>query len=95
MLGRRNQHALPHQAGGVADFGYLLIAGRNREVLQVGSKEDNAGRGRSRYDSNSHGDARMQADAGSFYWSLDRRFVAQWCLRYYSLSNLSSIGVTL
>ena len=39
MLGRGDQNALPHQAGGVADARHVLITGGNAEVLKIGAFE--------------------------------------------------------
>jgi hypothetical protein len=43
MLGCGNQYALPHQTGRITDLGYLLVAGWNREMLQVCSEEHDPG----------------------------------------------------
>ncbi len=43
MLGRRNQYALTHQAGGVTDFGDIATGGGNFKVVEVGATEDDAG----------------------------------------------------
>ena len=47
MLGGGDQHALAHQAGGVADFGHIAADGGNFEVVEVGAAEDDAGASRS------------------------------------------------
>ena len=50
MLGGRDQHALLHQAGGVADAGYVAPAGFDFETVQVGATENDPGPGGRRED---------------------------------------------
>ena len=45
MFGGGDQHALAHQAGGVADLGHVASGRGNLEVVQVGAAEDDAGTG--------------------------------------------------
>src|SRR5258708_7474942 len=47
MLGGRDQHALAHQAGGVADLLHVAPTSGDGETLQVGTDEDDAGGRRS------------------------------------------------
>lgn len=46
MLGRRDQNALPHQAGGVAHLGDIAAVGWNFEVVQVRAPEHDPGTSR-------------------------------------------------
>jgi len=48
VLGGLNKNALPHEAGGIADFGYVAASGWNFKIIQVGPAKDNAGTGWSR-----------------------------------------------
>src|SRR5208282_601452 len=45
VLGGGDQNALFHQAGGIADAGYVAAAGFKFEVIEVGAAEDYAGAG--------------------------------------------------
>ena len=45
MLGGGDEHALAHEAGGVADLGDVAADGGNFEVVEVGAAEDDAGTG--------------------------------------------------
>ena len=45
MLGGGDEHALAHEAGGVADLGDVAADGGNFEVVEVGAAEDDAGAG--------------------------------------------------
>ena len=43
VLGGGDQDALPHQAGGIADARHVAPTGGDREVVQVGAQENDAG----------------------------------------------------
>ena len=43
VLGGRDEHALFHQAGGVADLGDIAADGLDLEAVEVGAAEDDAG----------------------------------------------------
>ena len=45
VLGGGDEHALAHEAGGVADFGDVAADGGNLEVVEVCAAEDDAGAG--------------------------------------------------
>ena len=77
MFGGGNQHALPHQAGGITDARDVPPTGRYGEVIQVGADEDNAGRRGSGSDANFHRHAAVQANAGDLDRALDRGFKPQ------------------
>src|SRR5579862_5252741 len=42
VFGRRNEHALAHEAGGVAELGDIAPGGRDLEVIKIGAAKDNA-----------------------------------------------------
>ena len=46
MLGGGDEHALTHDAGGVADLGDISAGRRNLVVVQIGAAEDHAGASR-------------------------------------------------
>ena len=74
MLGGGDQHALAHEAGGVADLGHVAADGGNLKVVQIGAAEDDArpgGRGQQ-----AHGDRRagVQPDPGEFQGRGNRLF---------------------
>ena len=56
MFGGGDEHALAHEAGGVADFGDVAADGGDFEVVEVGAAEDDAGTGRR--GQQTHGDRR-------------------------------------
>ena len=74
MLGGGDQHALAHQAGGVADFGHIAANGGNFKVVQVRAAEDNARSGRR--GQKAHGDRRsgMQPHPAELQGRGDRLF---------------------
>src|ERR1035441_2719 len=45
MLSGRDEHALFHQTGGVADAGDVASTGFNGKTVEVGAVKDNAGSG--------------------------------------------------
>src|SRR5579862_47946 len=77
MLGGRDQHALTHQAGGVAYARHMPPACRDREAVQIGALENNAGRNRCRENSDGNWNTAMQADTRGRYGALDGRLKSQ------------------
>ena len=77
MFSGRDQNALPHQAGGVADPRYIAPTGWDREVVQVRAQEYDAGRYRSGQDSNRDGNSTVQSDSTSLGGALNRRLKTQ------------------
>ena len=65
MLGGRNQDALFHQAGGIADTGYVATAGFDGESIEISAVEDDAGAGRCRKDSEIDGSSAVEAHSGA------------------------------
>ena len=64
VLGGGDEHALAHEAGGVADLGDVAAGGGDFEVVEVGAAEENAaaaGRGQQPH---LDGSSAVQADAG-------------------------------
>ena len=66
VLGGGDQHALAHQAGGVADARHVPPTGGDREVVQIGAHEDDAGGGGSGKDPDVYGNAAVKPDAAGF-----------------------------
>ena len=77
MLGRRNEHAFFHQAGGVADAGDVAADGLNRKAVKVNPMEyDARTRGR-RQDSQMDRSAAVQADSGALHCPTNCLLVSQ------------------
>ena len=65
VLGGRDQDALFHQAGGVADAGDVAAAGFDGEAIEIGAMEDDARAGGSGQDSEVDGSSAVEADSGA------------------------------
>ena len=65
MFGGRDEDALFHQAGGVADAGDVAAAGFDSEGVEVGAMENNSSAGGSGEDSEVDGSAAVEADSGA------------------------------
>jgi len=67
VLGGGDENALFHQAGGIADAGYIATDGLYLKTIQVDAAKDYACGGRGR--KNSHADRRttMQSDSTAFH----------------------------
>ena len=94
VLGGGDEHALPHQASGVADAGHVAPKGRNGEIIEIGSEEDNA-RGRRRgKNSNRDGDAAVKSDPLGLYWPLNSCLKPQcgflWVVRLFRFARYQS-----
>lgn len=63
MLSRRDEYALPHQAGGIAYFGDIASRCRNLKIVEVRAAEDDARTGWSRKQPHQDRGAAMQANA--------------------------------
>ena len=74
VFGGGDEHALAHEAGGVADLGDVAADGGDFEVVEVGAAEDDAGAGGR--GQKPHGDrsAGMKADPGELQGLGDRLF---------------------
>ena len=77
VFGGRDQDALAHQAGGVADLLYVAPACGDREAFEVGTDENDAGRGRGGEDTDADWNARMKSYPDRFDWTLNRSFESQ------------------
>src|SRR5262249_7827822 len=77
MLCGGDQHALPHQAGRVADLLHVAPACGNAEPVEVGSDEHDPRGRRSRKNTNFDRNARMKPNPGRFYWTLNGGLKAQ------------------
>ena len=77
MFGGGDQHALAHQAGGVADAGDVAPAGGDGEIVEIGAAENDSGAGGAGVSRMLTGTPLMQADAGGFDGSLESGFKAQ------------------
>src|SRR5438445_11743551 len=85
MLGSREQHALLHQAGGVADAGHVAATGFDPKVVKVGAAEDNSGICRSGYQLEVTKNTSVKADAFGAYRVLNRGLnhrVKKWISTY-------------
>ncbi len=63
MFGRGEKDALLHQAGGIADAGYVATAGLDGKIVQIGTTKDDARVGRGRKESNMAKNSGVKADA--------------------------------
>jgi hypothetical protein len=77
MFRSRDQHALAHQAGGVAHLLNVPPTSGDREAVEIGADKYDAGGRRSRKDSDPDRHAGMEAYADCFDGPLDRSFEAQ------------------
>ena len=66
-----DEHALTHEAGGVADAGDVATGGGDLKVVEVGAAEDDAGAGGSGDKSHADGSAGVESDAGELNRLLD------------------------
>ena len=66
MLGGRDEHALAHQAGGVADPGNVFAVGGNAKPIEVGAAEQNTNRRASRANPHGGGQTAVQPHAAEF-----------------------------
>jgi len=63
MLSRRNQHALLHETGGIADAGNIAAAGFNGKAVEIGTAENDPRACGSGQDFQIDGSAAMQTNA--------------------------------
>lgn len=63
MLGGRDEHALAHQTGGIADLGDVAAYGGDFEVFQIGATKDNPGAARRGQKAHADLDAGVQANS--------------------------------
>ena len=63
VLGGGDQHALAHQAGGIADLLHVAPTGGDGEAFKIGADENDTGGGRGREDANADRNAGMEADS--------------------------------
>src|ERR1700722_10322184 len=104
MLGRRNQHAFFHQAGGVADAGDVAAGGLDPKTVQVDAAKHNARTGGGGQNPQMDRGAAVQTYTGTFrrptncllvfqssgsYLLLDEEIIA-WC-RKYGCGNLATV----
>lgn len=64
VFGGLNQHALAHQAGGVAHLGHIASNGGNLEVVEVGAAKQDAASGGRGQQAHRDGRSAMQSNAG-------------------------------
>ncbi len=71
VLGGRNQHALLHQAGGVADAGHVADVRLDFEIVEIHAAENDPRIRRRRHEAQVALDRGVQADAFDFDRALD------------------------
>lgn len=67
MLGSGEQHALLHEAGGVADTGDVVAMGFNGEIVEVNAAEDDTRIGRSGLEAELGVNASVETHTLGFY----------------------------
>jgi hypothetical protein len=77
VFGGGDQHALLHQAGGVADFGYIAADGLYLEAIQIDPAEDDAASSTGGADAQADWRSAMQADAIALDRPSDCAFIYQ------------------
>src|SRR6516165_241465 len=89
MLGRKNQHALTHEARGVTDFGDVCRVRGDLEVIEVRTSEDHTCIGRRRHKAHARVYGRVKTDAVDLDRALDRKLITHFeeCLSYEALSG--------
>ncbi len=63
VLGGGDEHALAHEAGGVADLGHVAAGGGNLEVVEIGAAKDDARAARRRQQAHGYRRAGVQSHA--------------------------------
>ena len=63
MLGGGDQHALPHETGGIAYFGHIASVGGNLKVVQISAAEDDSRAGRRWQQAQRHRRAGVQTNS--------------------------------
>jgi hypothetical protein len=71
VLGGGEQHALLHEAGGVADASDIVAMGFDGEIIEVDTTEDNSGVRRSGLKPELRVDARVEAHTFDFHGAMD------------------------
>ena len=74
MFGGGDQNTLIHQTGGIADTRDVIPRGRDGEIVQIRTAEDNARTRWRRCEANAHIHAVMQAHALNGHRALDGGF---------------------
>ena len=77
VLGGGDEHALLHQAGGVADAGYVASTGFDGEAVKVGAVEYDSSSGWRGENSQADWGATVQTDSGAGYRSTNCLLVGQ------------------
>jgi hypothetical protein len=71
MLGGREQDALPHQAGGVADAGNIVAMSLNRKIVKIHTAKDDTTVRRGGEETQVGIDSGVKANAFDFHWAVD------------------------
>jgi hypothetical protein len=94
MLGGGNQHALPHEASGIADAGNVAPTGGDVKIVEIGTEEDDSGGGGGGKYSNGNRDSTVKSDSLGLYWPLDRGLKPQcgflWVVRVARFARFKS-----
>ena len=88
VLCSRDQNALPHQAGRIADARYMPPARGNGEVFKIGPDEDDSSGNRGGTNTDRDGYAAVKANACCLGRSLERRFKNQRATPQISLRTM-------
>ena len=72
MLGGGDHHALPHQAGGIADTRDIAPKGGDGEIVKISAEKDDAGGRGGGENPNRDGNAAVKSYAFGLYRPLDR-----------------------
>ena len=83
MFGGGNQHALFHQAGGIADAGDVAADRLNLESIKIGAAENDSSAGRRRQDAHGNGRAAVQANTTASNGRADCLLVNQMMVRIF------------
>src|SRR5450759_4901953 len=74
MLRGRDQYALAHQTGGIADARHVTPTRGHREIVEIGTKENDAGARRGRNNSDIYTNAAMKSHTTGFDGALHSGF---------------------
>jgi len=77
VLGSGDEHALLHQAGGIADAGHVAADCLDLKAIEIDAAEHDAGSGRCRQNAQANGRAAVQANPLALHNRADCLLLAQ------------------